>query len=89
MKFRIILIVSVLAGGTVAGGWWGLYSGLLLLGILGVLIGPPKPKAAKPFKPHPDEGVPARQGRNHRDPTRPTEEDWGGMITNYVHRQKG
>jgi len=47
MTLRIIVGISVFAAGWIYAGTSGLYSALIVMGLLGLICGPPKPKTAQ------------------------------------------
>jgi hypothetical protein len=88
---RLAFIVLPIVWGYHAGGPWGAYTMFLVMGAVGGCLAAPKPAQARrmPATAIVDEGVPARRGRRE-DPTRPTTDDYAGLIVNdYMRRHKG
>ena len=87
---RISFVVIMLVLGWMHGGWWGVWSMLI---ISALCLAPFMPQDRGPTLPrtedwNPDEVVTGAI-KGHRDPTRPSPEDFAAMITdNYGKGRK-
>lgn len=83
---RLCIVALILGWGYHKGSWWGVYTMLLISGIVlpifraGMNDAREDRTTANPSLPDDHTLVPARRGKRV-DPTRPTHEDYAAMIT--------
>jgi hypothetical protein len=97
-KVKLVFVVAVLAGGWAAeGSWQGAAAWAMILAFLWFVWAfmHYDPNAQRPVRePQPvddfnPDGKPAIRGKRNPDPTRPTTDDYAGMLTNYIERKRG
>ncbi len=83
MKFRLTIFLVSLGLSAWAGGWYGILATVIVLGLIGFLIGPPRrdeiPTRYEQVEPEWEAFTPARKG-SEIDPTRPTPEDYAALA---------
>jgi hypothetical protein len=67
------------------GGWAGFIFAMMVCGLAMAMLGPPNRNEEEVPEISIEPVERARRGRN-ADPTRPTHEDWGGMMESFKRR---
>jgi hypothetical protein len=94
---KFVLLGLLIAGGVIDGSWKGAVAWGLIL-FMGWFLW--EVAHYDPYNQHfspPKESnnyteevqVPAIRGKRNPDPTRPTTDDFAGMLTNYIERKRG